>query len=128
MGDIYVEIGPMDASKAPKQYAEKAKAAMKKATEAAVKAASGFSSDKKGNGYTLRFKVAEMKVEPKGVSVKLSGEIVRYPKPEMVTTSLTGGANGNGGAPDSLIADCIDGAVESMMKKALPVMKQQARP
>jgi hypothetical protein len=128
MGDIYIDIGPMDSSKAPKQYAEKAKAAMENAVERAVKGASGFTADRKGNGYTVRLKVAELKVEPKGVSCKLTGEILRNPKSEMFTTSLTGSAKADGGKPDSLVADCIEGAVEGMMKKALPEMKKQARP
>jgi len=129
MGDIYVDIGSMDSSKAPKEYAEKAKTAMQRAVEKAVKSASGFTTDKKGNGYTIRLKVAELKVEPKGVTCKLTGELVRYPKPEMVSTSLTGGAQADGGKPDALVADCIDAAVDSMMKRAvIPAMKKQARP
>jgi hypothetical protein len=128
MAEIYVDIGPMDASKAPKQYAEKAKAAMENTVEKAVKGASGFTADKKGSGYSVRLKIAELKVEPKGVSCKLTGEIWRYPKAEMFTTSLTGAAKADGGKPDSLVADCIEGAVEGMMKRALPEMKKQARP
>ena len=127
MGDIYVDIGPMDISKAPKPYADKAKTAMQKTAEKAVKGASGFTTDKKGEGYTIRLKVAELKVEPKGVSCKLTGELVRYPKAEMVSTSLTGSASANGGKPDALVTDCIEGAVEGMMKKVIPVMKTQAR-
>jgi hypothetical protein len=46
----------------------------------------------------------------------------------MFTTSLTGAAKADGGKPDSLVADCIEGAVEGMMKRALPEMKKQARP
>ena len=99
MGDIYVDIGPMDSSKAPKEHADKAKATMQKGVEKAVKSASGFTADKKGEGYTICPKVGELKVDPKGATCKLSGEIVRYPKPEMVTTSLTGGAKAEGGKP-----------------------------
>lgn len=127
MGDIYVEIGPMDSSKAPKQYADQARTAMQKAVETAVKSASGLTTDKKGEGYTIRLKIAEMKVDTAAVSCKLSGELVRYPKPEMVTTSLTGSAKADGGKPDTLVGDCIDGAVEGMMKKVIPQMKKQAR-
>lgn len=129
MGDIYVDIGPMDNSKAPKEHAERAKAAMRKSVQDAVKSASGFTLDKKGNGYTIRLKIAELKIDPKGVSCKLTGELLRYPKPEMVSTSLTGAAQANGGKPDSLVSDCISGAVESMMTRAvIPAMKKQARP
>jgi hypothetical protein len=118
----------MDASKAPKEYADKAKAAMKEAVQKQVKAASGFTTDKKGEGYTIRLKIAELKVDPKEVSCKLSGELIRYPKPEMVSTSLTGGAKANGGKPEALIKDCIDATIESMMKKnVIPAMKSQAR-
>jgi hypothetical protein len=127
MGDIYVDIGPMDSGKAPKQYADKAKTVMQEAVKKAVKGASGFTTDKRGDGYTIRLKIAELKVDPKGVSCKLTGELLRYPKPEMVTTSLTGGAKADGGKPDTLVADCIEGAIEGMMKKVIPEMKKQAR-
>lgn len=127
MSDIYVDVGPMEVSKAPKQYADKAKTAMQKTAEKAVKGASGFTTDKKGEGYTVRFKIAELKVEPKGASCKLTGELLRYPKAEMVSTSLTGSASAEGGKPESLVNDCIEGAIEGMMKKALPEMKKHAR-
>jgi hypothetical protein len=128
MADIYVQVGPMDVSKAPKQYADKAKGAMQKATEKAVKAASGFTIDKKGEGYNLLFKIAECKIDPKGVSVRLSGELVRYPKREMVSTSMTGGAKGDGSKAEDLIMQCIGDIIEDLAPKALTVMKKQARP
>jgi len=80
MADIYVDVGPMDASKAPKEFADKAKAAMTEAVQGAVKKASGFTCSKKGEGYTIRLKVAELSVDGKEVSCKLSGELLRFPK------------------------------------------------
>jgi hypothetical protein len=127
MADIYVDIGPMEVGKAPKQYADKAKAAMQKGVESAFKGASGFTISKKGEGFTVRLKIAELKVEGGSCSCKLTGELLRYPKAEMVSTSLTGSAKADGGKPDALVADCIDGAVEGMMKKVTAAMKQQAR-
>jgi hypothetical protein len=76
----------------------------------------------------IRLKVAELKVDGKSVSCKLTGELVRYPKPEMVSTSLTGGAKADGGKPDTLVGACLEGAVEGMMKKVVPEMRKQARP
>lgn len=129
MGCIYVDIGPMDAGKAPKEHADKAKAAMRKAVEKAVRGDKELTADRKGEGYTVRLKVAELAVDPKGVSCKVTGELLRYPKAEMVSTSLTGSAKASGGKADALVADCIDGVVEDMMKKrVIPAMKAQARP
>lgn len=128
MGDIYIDVGPMDSSRAPKEYAEKAKVAMRKGVEQAIRAASGFTTDKKGDGYTIRLKIAELKVDPKGVNCRLAGELLRYPKPEMVTTKLTGGAKADGGRPDGLVTACIDAAVGDIMKHLIPEMKKLARP
>jgi hypothetical protein len=127
MADIYVDIGPMDSSKAPKEYAAKAKDAMCEAVETAVKKASGFTSSKKGEGYTIRLKVAELAVDGKEVSCKLSGELLRFPKPEMVSTSLSGSGKAAGMKPEAAVEDCIGAVVEDMMKKVFPVMKKQAR-
>src|SRR5271165_77935 len=118
MADIYVDIGPMDTSKVPKEFVAKAKAAMCDAVEGAVKKASGFTAQKKGEGYTIRLKVAELTVDGKEVSCKLSGELLRYPKPEMVSTSLTGGAKAAGMKPEDAVEDCIGAIIEDMMKKA----------
>jgi hypothetical protein len=132
MPDIYVDIGPMtynsDDKKAPKQFADKAKEAMKKAAERAVKSASGFTTAKKGEGYTIRFKVTDVAVSPKGVACKVSGELIRYPKPEMVSTGISGAATASGQAPERAVVDCVDGIVEDLVtKKIVPVMKDKAR-
>lgn len=126
MPAIYVEVGKMDTSKAPKDYAAKAETAMKGAVTSAVKADKAL-TDKKGEGYTVRLSVAELKVDGDTVSCKLSGELVRSPKPEMVTTSITGSASAQGGKPESLVGDCVGTAAEAMMKKIVPVMKAKAR-
>jgi hypothetical protein len=126
MGNIYVDVGPMDVSKAPKPYADRAKAAMRKGVADAVKGVAGFTVTK-GEGYQIRLKVAELKIDGAQASCKLTGELVRYPKQEMVSTSLAASTKASGGRPDALVADCIDGAVEGIMTKAIPVMRQQAR-
>lgn len=96
MGDIYVEVGPMDSSKAPKEYAAKVKKYLDDSVSGAVDKATGFTTKKEGEGYKIRVKVVELKLEDKSASCKLSGELTRYPKPEMVTTSLTSAAKAPG--------------------------------
>ena len=129
MGSIYVDIGPMDARKAPKEHADTAKSVLRKAVEQAVKGESELTTSKKGEGYTVRLKIAELTVDPKAVSCKITGELLRYPKPEVLSTSLTGSAKMSGGKPDTLVPDCIDAVIEDMMKKrVIPTMKAQARP
>jgi hypothetical protein len=123
---IYVEIGKINVSKVPKGYADKAEAAMKDAVTSAVKADKAL-TDKKGEGYTVRMSVADLKVDGSKVSCKLSGDLVRAPKPEMVSTSITTNAGAQGGSPDDLVVACVGAAAESMMKKIIPVMKAQAR-
>jgi hypothetical protein len=127
MGDIYVDVGPMDSSKAPKEYAAKVKRYLDDTVTGAVDKAKGFTTKKEGEGYKLRVKVVELKLEGKGATCKLSGELTRYPKPEMVSTSITAGAKAEGGKPESLVKDCIEGAAEGIMEKVIPVMAKQAR-
>ena len=128
MPDIYVDIGPMDSSKAPKEYAAKVKGYMQEAAEKAVKKAKGFTTSGKGEGFTIRLKVAELKVDAKSVSCKLSGELIRYPKAEMVSTGLTGNAKADGGKPETLVKDCVESVVEDMMnKRVIPAMQKEAR-
>ena len=126
--DIYVDIGPMDASKAPKEYAAKVKTYMESTAEKTVGKAKGFTTSKKGEGFTIRLKVAELKVDGKAVSCKLSGELIRYPKSEMVSTGLAGGAKADGGKPEALVKDCVESVVEDMMnKRVIPAMQKEAR-
>ena len=128
MPDVYVDIGPMDASKAPKEHAAKVKGYMQHTAEKAVKKAKGFTTSTKGDGFTIRLKVAELKVEGKGVSCKLSGEVIRYPKPEMVSTGLTGNAKAEGGKPEALVKDCVESVVEDMItKRVIPAMVKEKR-
>ena len=128
MPDIYVDIGPMDSSKAPKEYAAKVKGYMQEAAEKAVKKAKGFTTSGKGEGFTIRLKVAELTVDAKSVSCKLSGELIRYPKAEMVSTGLTGNAKADGGKPETLVKDCVESVVEDMMnKRVIPAMQKEAR-
>ena len=135
MPDIYVAIGPMtyntDAKKAPKEFSAKAIEAVKKAAERTIKGASGFTIDKKGPGFQIRLKVAEVTPSPKGAACKVTGELLRLrdpsKPPEMLSTSLTGGAKAEGMAPDRAVVDCLDSVVEDMLKKnVIPTMKSQA--
>ena len=126
MGKIYVEVGKMDVSKAPKDYAGPAGTAMKEAVEAAIKGDSAL-TDKKGEGYTIRMTLTELKIDGSSASCKLSGELVRAPKAEMVSTSIKNGASASGGKPEALVKDCVGAAAEAMIKKIIPVMKAQAR-
>jgi hypothetical protein len=128
MPDIYVDIGPMtynsDAKKADKKYAEKAKNAIKAAAAAALGGAPGFTT-KKGPGFTLRLKVDEVTVGPKGVTCKVKGELLRYPKPLMVSTSLNGSATVPGHGSDTDVTKCLEAIVKDMLtKNVIPVMKQ----
>jgi hypothetical protein len=127
MGQIFVQPGAMVVAKVPKDYQDTASGALKDAVADAVKKDKGL-TDKKGEGYTILLTVSEMTVDAKGVSCKLKGEIERYPKREMLSTSIKNGASANGGKPDELAKQCVGSAAEDMMKKIIPVLKKQARP
>ncbi len=129
MPDIFVDIGPMsyssNSAKADKKYAEKAKAQLKKTAERTIKAVSGVTTQKAATGYTVRLKVEEVTLGPKTVACKLSGELLKYPKPEMVSTSLTGSGKVQGDDSEAGVLDCIDAVAESMLKdKILPTIKR----
>jgi len=135
MTDIYVAIGPMtynsDAKKAPKEFSAKAIDALKHAAERTIKAAPGFTIDKKGPGFQIRLKVAEVMPSPKGAACKVTGELLRLrdpsKPPEMLSTSLTGGGKAEGMAPDRAVVECLDSVVEGMLQKnVIPTMKAQA--
>jgi hypothetical protein len=126
MGLISVQVGKMDVSKVPKEYAKTANTAMENAVKDAIKGDEAL-TDKKGEGYTIGLSVTGIKVEAKGVSCTLAGEIVRFPKREMLSTSIRNGAEANGGKPDALVKQCVGAAAEGMMKKIVPVLKAQAR-
>jgi hypothetical protein len=126
MGQIYVQAGAMTVSKVPKDYQSTAEAALKDAVKDAVTSNKDL-TNKKGEGYTILLTVADMTVDDKGVSCKLKGEIERFPKREMLSTSINNGASANGNKPDILVKQCVGAAAESMMKKIVPVLKAQAR-
>jgi hypothetical protein len=126
MDQIYVEAGKMDVSKAPKNLADTAEAALKDAVKDAIKGDRAL-TDKKGEGYVVTMKIEEMTVESGSVSCRLSGDIARAPKREMVTTSMKNGASAQGGKPGDLVKKCIGGAAAAMMEKAIPIMKKQGR-
>lgn len=135
MPDIYVALGPMtystDEKKAPKQFSAKAIEAVKKAAERTIKGASGFTTDKKGPGFVIRLKVSEVIPSAKGAACRVTGELLRLrdpnKQPEMLSTSLTGGAKAEGMAPERAVAGCLDSIVEDMLKKnVIPTMKSEA--
>jgi hypothetical protein len=126
VGLIYVEVGKMDVSKAPKEFAATADTAMKDAVKDAIKGDKDL-TDKKGEGFVMTMHIDEMTVEGGGVSCKLSGDLARTPKREMVSTSIKNGAAAQGGKPDDLVKKCVSAAADAMMKKVVPVMKKSAR-
>jgi hypothetical protein len=126
MGDIYVEIGKIDASKAPKEYVKTAQASMTEAVKGVIKSEKGL-TDKKGEGYSVRIKVTELTVEGNTATCKLAGELVRAPKAEMVSTSITNGASAKDRKPELAVEQCVGAAAEAMMRKIVPVMKAKAR-
>jgi hypothetical protein len=126
MGLISVQVGDMDVDKVPKEYSKTASTAMESAVRGAIKSDKDL-TDKKGEGYTISLSVAEIKIEAKGVSCRLAGEIARFPKREMLSTSIKNGASASGGKPDALVKQCVGAAAEGMMEKIVPVLKAQAR-
>jgi len=127
MESIYVEIGPVDVSKAPKEHAMKAKKYLEGSLTSEVDKAKGFTTKTEGEGYQVRVKLLELTLDPKGASCKLTGELTRYPKQEMVSTAIMAAAKASGGKPDTLVRDCVEGAAQGMMDKVIPVMQKQAR-
>lgn len=86
-------------------------------------------------GYSIRLKVSNVEVVGGQTKCSLSGEILRYPPTvnkegnkgeEMVSTNMTGSAMASGVSEGSLF-DCIEAITESLAKKSLPVMKNDAQ-
>lgn len=136
MEDIFVNIGELsinkDPNKAAKKYADTAKAALRKGMQRAIKNSAGFTTEKTAtttSGFTVNLKVSEIAVGTGSVTCKLTGELLKWPKPEMISTSLSGGGRVDGGTSDAAIADCIDSVAEEMMKgRVLPVIKRLVAP
>lgn len=131
MPDIYIDIGPLS-NKAKKEYTDTAKAAMRRGIETAVKHSAGFTTmktTKTTSGYTIQLTVTDIVFGTNTVTVKLSGELLQWPKPVMISTSLTGSGKYTGPASTAAVADTIESIAESMTKdKILPTIRRLAAP
>jgi hypothetical protein len=127
MPDVYIDIGALS-NKANKEYNDAATAAMRKGIETAVKNSPGFTTkktDKTTSGYTIRLKVTDIVFGTNTVTCKLSGELLKWPKPEMISTSLTGNGKSIGNSSAAAVADTIESIAESMTKdKILPTIRR----
>lgn len=131
MPDVYIDIGPLS-NKAKKEYTEPAKAAMRRGIESAVKKSTGFTTmktNKTTSGYTIRLTVTDIVIETNTVTVKLAGELLQWPKPVMISTSLTGNGQWQGRTSTAAVADTIESIAESMTRdKILPTIKRLGAP
>jgi len=128
---VFVELGPMgyssDRSKADPKYAAKAKDRLQKAAEKAVSGKATISK-KDVPRYVVRLHVDEVKVDAKGVSCKLGGElnqVNQYSKNQnMNSTKLTGTGSIAGDNSEDAVYDCIAAAAATTMTKSiLPNLK-----
>ena len=80
-------------------------------------------------GYSIRLVVSKLSKEGRETNCSLSGEILEYPKvnnskkgpgSKMVSTSMTGSASATG---SFAAVDCVEAITESLVKKAIPVMR-----
>lgn len=142
--EIYVNIEAVyssDITGMSADFPEKAKAAIVKGIEKAIKKANAamdpeqirkgkafkFTTNPKAaqkGAFTLRIKVASVSVSPGKTSVKLSGELNRFPNGEMISTSMGGnGAYEGKHSPEGTL-EAIEAIAEDMARgKALPVMQ-----
>lgn len=135
---IYVDTahGPKnklyDGSKAG-QAATNAETKMQEIVKAAIDGAAGFTTTKDGNskGYVILLKISKLDTSGHETKCTLAGEIVRYPKGvtktggkgnEMVSLGWGGSATASGTSAGSVV-QCVEAIAESMMTKALPIMK-----
>ena len=115
---------------------ENAAAAEKKMQEVVVKTIAkdpGFTTNKVANpkGYSIKLKIAKLESTHHETKCTLSGELLRYPNMKsmkgsgvgMVSTSFSGSAAASGMGKFAVI-DCVEAITESMVKKAIPAMKQ----
>lgn len=113
---------------------EKMKAMVTKAFEKSSEFTTNKVADAKG--YTLLFKISKFSSSEGQTSCTITGEILRYPKAfskskgsggsgtESVMTAgqWSGSAKASGSGKGSML-DCVDGIMESMIPKSIPVMK-----
>jgi hypothetical protein len=133
--DVFVEVGPMsaskDAKKVPKEFAAAAPKLMRAAAVREVKKAKGFTPDKKGSpkeGFYIDATLTGVTIDAgaKTVKCELSGVVATYPKKKMLTSSVSGSATLKGGTDTRDVEDCIAAVAEAITKdKIIPFLKKQ---
>jgi len=125
MADPYISLITEytgDAKRAAAKYKE---AAVKAVTAAAMRVlggsdGAGFQTRDKGPGFAFRLKVDEIVVDAKTTKCVVSGSIVGYPKPFVVSIGANPAATAAAqGSNDRVIADCVDGAAEDLVSRKL---------
>lgn len=133
MADIYIEVTSMavnkDTKKVPTKHGVRAIQLMRDAAAKAVRGASGFTPDKKGNGFLFEGTLDEISFDPyKGepaVSCKVVGLIATYPKKEVITKRLEGGKiTVVGGTSDRQVDDCIKEAMDKATNDVISFLKK----
>jgi hypothetical protein len=122
-------------NKVAAKYATKAKQIMRDAAVKAIRAAPGFTPDKKDNaeGYHFDATLTEITFgtyqgQP-SVTCKLDGVLANYPQKSLVAGSLTGKATLAGGSTDRDVEDCIKAAVQdTVAKQVIPALKKLSKP
>jgi len=116
---------------ATKAGGAKAEELIQKTIKRIVEKAAGFTTNTSDNakGYTMRLTVSEVDASGSPVKCSMSGAIEFYPPvatmkrgkgTEMLSTSLTGHANGTG---PTAVLDCVEAITEDLTNKAIPIMK-----
>jgi hypothetical protein len=113
--------------------AAKAEAKMQEMVKAAIDGASGFTTNSKesAKGYVILLKISKLDSAGHETNCSLSGEIVQYPKggskahgKGSLMFSLGWGGHATAtGTSDGSVLQCVEAIAESMMTKAIPVMR-----
>src|SRR6267143_242943 len=139
MPDVYVEVCAMaystDTKKVATKYAVKVQKLMREAAVQAIRIASGFTPDKKGDPTGFHFDATLSEIafgtyqgQP-SVTCKVNGSIETYPRKELVTKTLTGSATVVGGTSDRDVEDCIGEVMKATVKdRVIPLLKQKSKP
>ena len=103
----------------------KAEEKMQKAVKKIIDKADGFTTTKSENakGYALSLTVAKVEVIGLKTKCSLTAVLSRYPKQEMVSSSIT--SNGAvDGASEGAVLDCIEALAADVATKSLPIMRK----
>lgn len=122
-------------NKAGQSAAAKAEGKMQAVVKRIIDKAAGFTTTKfdHAKGYVIRLEISKLEVNEADHKTKcsLSGSIVNYPKTvnlkgakadKMLSTGWSGSAWADGTSEGSLL-DCVESIAESMMAKAVPIMR-----